>query len=170
MLIPSQEDIKRTEDLDKLLKVFLPDSKESAKTLKLAETDPLIHDFACVLIAHINLVQSIGMRSGVVKQIELFIKRMRRHYDWYHNSESVHDHLTQQFDAIELLLTRAIEFNQMRDDEVLSEYQKDLLRQPYRRPVRRGPRRASKRARERQQTPAQNVALYSAKGTELKQG
>lgn len=71
LLIPSQEDIKRTEDLDKLLKVFLPDGKESAKTLKLAETDPLIHDFACVLIAHINLVQSIGMRSGVVKQIEL---------------------------------------------------------------------------------------------------
>lgn len=170
LLIPSQEDIKRTEDLDKLLKVFLPDSKESAKTFKLAETDPLIHDFACVLIAHINLVQSIGMRSGVVKQIELFIKRMRRHYDWYHNSERVHDHLTQQFDSIELLLTRAIEFNQMRDDEVLSEYQKDLLRQPYRRPVRRGPRRASKRARERQQPPAQNVALYSAKGTELKQG
>lgn len=126
LLIPSRETIKRTEALDALLKAFLSDDEELAKTLKLADADPLIHDFACVLIAHINLVQSTGMRTGVAKQIEIFVKRMQRHCDWYHNQESVHDHLTQQFDAIELLLTRAVEFNRMRDEETLSECQRIL--------------------------------------------
>ena len=126
LLIPSRETIKRTEALDVLLKAFLSDDEELAKTLKLVDADPLIHDFACVLIAHINLVQSTGMRTGVAKQIEIFVKRMQRHCDWYHNQESVHDHLTQQFDAIELLLTRAVEFNRMRDEETLSECQRIL--------------------------------------------
>ncbi len=66
------------------------------------------------------------MRTGVAKQIEIFVKRMQLHCDWYHNQESVHGHLTQQFDAIELLLTRAVEFNRMRDEETLSECQRIL--------------------------------------------
>ena len=34
--------------------------------------------------------------------------------------------IEQQFDAIELLLTRAVEFNRMRDEETLSECQRIL--------------------------------------------
>lgn len=148
LLIPPSEQVRPTRDLNDLLRLLLTDETETADmTLRLAETDPLIHDFACVLLAHANLVKSKGMRSHVVEQINSFLTRMQRHEDWYRNPESGCDHLIDQLNAIRLLLSSIVEFNRKRDDDVLTEEQKHILAQPDRNPVRHGRRRASRQAR-----------------------
>lgn len=148
LLIPPSEQVNPTEDLNVLLQQLLTSETELVNTtLQLAKTDPLIHDFACVLLAHANLVQSKGMRSHVAEQINGFLTRMQRHADWYRNPESGCDHLVRQMDAIQLLLTSIVEFNQKRDEGILTPIQQRILEQPNRKPVRHGRRRASRKAR-----------------------
>lgn len=148
LLIPPSEQVKATNVLNDLLQRLLTGETELVNTtLQLAKTDPLIHDFACVLLAHANLVNSKGIRSHVVDQINGFLARMERHMDWYRDPESGCGHLIQQLDAIRLLLTSIIKFNRKRDKGKLTGVQQRILEQPNRRPVRHGPRRASRKTR-----------------------
>ncbi|NMM95076.1 Abi family protein [Bifidobacterium oedipodis] len=148
LLLPPSEQIKPTRDLNELLKLLLNGKTEFVEqTLHLAETDALIHDFSCVLLAHCNLVKSSAMRAHITRQIENFCDRMKLHEDWYRNPSSGCNHLIEQMDAMQLLMSCVVELNQKRGNESLPEAQMPLLRQPYRRPVRHGRRQASKQAR-----------------------
>ena len=143
LLIPPVEPVKPTSELNRLLEVFLPHETESrASTLRLAQNDPLIHDFSCVVIAYVNLVKSESMRKHVAEQIEVFIDRLQRHIDWYRNPESGCPHLVAQLEAIHLLLSGFLDFNRRRDDGTLLPEQERLLSRPDRKPVRHGKRRA----------------------------
>lgn len=106
-----------------------------------------------MVIAYINLVKSEGMRKHVAEQIEVFINRMQRHIDWYRNPESGCFHLVGQLEAIRLLLSSFLDFNQRCDNGTLLSKQEHLLSQPNRKPVRHGKRRASQR-----KTRAENCA------------
>ncbi|PWG60371.1 Abi family protein [Bifidobacterium catulorum] len=148
LLIPPSEQVNQTEDLNVMLRRLLIDETELVETtLQLAKTDPLIHDFACVLLAHANLVKSRGMRSHVIEQIDGFLTRMQRHGEWYRDPESGCNHLVRRLDAIQLLLSSIVEFNRNRDAGTLTKTQQHILEQPNRKPVRHGRRRASRKAR-----------------------
>lgn len=142
LLIPSTEPVNKTEDLQSLLKAFLPNCELAEKVMELSNSDPLIHDLACVVISHLNLVDSNGMREDNDKRIGEFLERMCRHEDWYRNPDSGCDDLAIKLDAIRLLLSETVKFNWNRNAGTLSIEQKSILRPPYRDPVRRGPRRA----------------------------
>ena len=115
--------------------------------MELSNSDPLVHDLACVVISYLNLVGSDGMREDNDKRIGEFLERMCRHEDWYRNPDSGCDDLVMKLDAIRLLLSEAVKFNWCRNAGTLSEEQKCILRPPYRNRVRHGPRRAGNRGK-----------------------
>lgn len=147
LLIPPSEKVNRTDALKTLLEVFLPDSELSKRAMMLADTDPLIHDLACVVISYLNLVESSGMREDNGKRIGEFLGRMCRHEVWYRNSDSGCEDLAIKLDVIRLLLSETVKFNWSRNSGTLSKAQERILQAPYRKPVRHGPRRASSRNR-----------------------
>lgn len=139
LLIPPATAVKRTDDLKLLLEKFLPEGELSKQAMTLSDTDPLIHDLACVVISHLNLVDSRGMREDNDKRISEFLERMCRHEDWYHNPESGCEELANKLDVIRLLLSETVKFNWKRNAGTLSQEQKRMLMPPNRK-VRRGPR------------------------------
>lgn len=144
LLIPNTKNVKPTEDLAPLLDALLSgkDRISVTRTKEAANKDPLIHDLACVLISHINLVESEEMRYNVESQITEFLNRMRIHRDWY-NENNTREELLHGFDNIELLLSNAVDFNRRRNNNMLSESDNSLLTKPNRKPVRHGRRRPS---------------------------
>lgn len=145
LLIPPAETVNRTDDLKSLLEQFLPDCELSKQALTLSDTDPLIHDLACVVISHLNLVDSSGMREDNDKRICEFLERMCRHEDWYRNPDSGCNDLAIKLDVIRLLLSETVKFNWKRNAGTLTKAQKHILQTPYRKPVRHGPRRVGNR-------------------------
>lgn len=147
LLIPPTALGKQTNDLDDLLELLLHgDTNLVGDTLRLAKTDPLIHDFSCALLSYMNLVGSEGMREDVTAKMHEFTQRIRLHADWYENSESGCDLLVQRMNAIQLLIDCAIDFEEERKAGTLSDDRKRILQQPHRRSVRRGPRRTKPHA------------------------
>lgn len=138
LLIPVSTRVSKTEQLQTLLQELLKESTEDnvESVLLLAKSDPLIHDIACVIISHINLVQSVPIQQDLCKNMQEFSERIRRHDNWYRNPECGCQHLVSRLDAIYTLLTATINF-----------YRKDscqqvlLLTKPYKNSKRHGRRR-----------------------------
>lgn len=142
LLIPPTALGKQTNDLDDLLELLLHgDTNLVGDTLRLAKTDPLIHDFSCVLLSYMNLVGSEGMREDVTAKMHEFTQHMRLHADWYENSENGCELLVQRMNAIQLLIDCTIDFEEERKAGTLSDDRKRILQQPHRRSVRHEPRR-----------------------------
>ena len=147
LLIPPAATIKKTKVLDSLMPIFLAtDNPVREKTLYLAQSDPLIHDLSCILLSHINLVKSAGMRRYTDDQAASVLRRIDEHAAWYKDPQSGCDYLLDQFAAIKLLLSEYIKFNKQYDSGKLSETQLELKTEPTRKPVRHGRRRPSKKA------------------------
>lgn len=151
LFIPPSSTINNTRTLDNLMPILLSQrSRIRENTLQLIKSDPLIHDFSCVILSHINLVMSTGMRHYIVSSAETFLERIQRHSEWYQNPKSGCTHLVKQFDAIKLILSEYISFIKKLDINELSDEQQKLIHQPKRKPVRHGPRLPSPRTRKRQ--------------------
>lgn len=103
LLIPPAATIKKTKVLDSLMPIFLTtDNPAREKTLYLAQSDPLIHDLSCILLSHINLVKSAGMRRYTEDQAASVLRRIDEHAAWYKDPQSGCDYLLDQFAAIKL--------------------------------------------------------------------
>lgn len=148
LLIPNTKNVKPTKDLTPLLDTLLSGKKETSakQTKQAATTDPLIHDLSCVLISHINLVESKEMRYNVESQITEFLNRMQIHKDWY-REDNTRMELLHGFDNIELILSSAVDFNRRRDNNTLCKADHSLLAKPNRKPVRHGRRRPSSKTK-----------------------
>lgn len=148
LLIPNTKNVKPTKDLTPLLDTLLSGKEETSakQTKQAATTDPLIHDLSCVLISHINLVESEEMRHNVESQITEFLNRMQIHKDWY-REDNTRMELLQGFDNIESLLSSAVDFNRRRDNNTLCMADHSLLAKPNRKPVRHGRRRPSSKTK-----------------------
>lgn len=144
LLIPPSEDIKATRDLDKYLELLVEAPAEHAASVKeLAKTDPLVHDFASLVLAHLNLVKSGAAQDMCLRQAEEFVRRMERHIDWYRDPACGCERLVWQLDAIRLLIQSAIAIHKRDNDGALTDSDREILRQPHRKPVRRGRRKSS---------------------------
>lgn len=91
-----------------------------APVLELVGTDPLIHDLACVLCAHINLVHSDGMVDSAIQEIGVFRHRMKRHWDWYQAPENDCEELGKQLRAMETLFRAFQRFDRHDQNYVLN--------------------------------------------------
>lgn len=89
LLIPPAATIKKTIVLDSLMPIFLAtDDPARGKTLDLAQSDPLIHDLSCILLSHINLVKSAGMRRYTEDQAASVLRRIDEHAAWYKDPQA----------------------------------------------------------------------------------
>ncbi|WP_270297364.1 Abi family protein [Bifidobacterium adolescentis] len=91
-----------------------------APVLELVGTDPLIHDLACVLCAHINLVRSGGMVDSAMQEIGIFLHRMKRHWDWYQSEKNDCGELGAQLRAMETLFRAFQRFDRSDERYVLN--------------------------------------------------
>ncbi|MEQ6141714.1 Abi family protein [Bifidobacterium breve] len=99
--------VNRTDALQDCLTELLDDElfdEQREMILELSQCDPLVHDFACVICCHINLVKSRGISSRARGSALTFMKRAHRNMEWYRSALSGCAYLCKQLDAICTLL------------------------------------------------------------------
>lgn len=99
-------EVNRTEVLDRCLEELLsgraPESR--AAVMSLSSSDPLVHDLACVLCSHINLVSSNSLTTQARIASSDLSERILRHMDWYRDPRNECAYLCSQLDAVRALL------------------------------------------------------------------
>ena len=86
LLIGIEERIKTTEYLKNCLKSLFHLTNHTDEELHaiygIMRKNPLVHDYACVLMSFLILSDSKGMRKSVAKEIDCLIERMERSYQY----------------------------------------------------------------------------------------
>lgn len=100
-------EVNRTDILQDCVRELLSDElfdEQRDVILDLSQRDPLIHDLACVVCCHINLVKSSGIRTRARESALDLMKRVHRNMAWYRSEQSDCEYLCLQLDAICTLL------------------------------------------------------------------
>lgn len=101
LLIPTSQSINPTEQLAPLLmNLFETSNVNNDSAMTLAKSDPLIHDFACLICTNVNLIRDSAHNSAVLAATDL-LKNLVNLYANYQTE----NHLYKQPEAVISLLS-----------------------------------------------------------------
>ncbi|MDF7663854.1 Abi family protein [Bifidobacterium sp. ESL0763] len=101
LLVPTSQSVNPTEQLTPLLvDLFKSSSIDTDSIMALAKSDPLIHDFACLICTDLNLIQDAAHYSLISDSANL-LRRLSSVFSRY----QAENHLRQQLEAMIALLT-----------------------------------------------------------------
>lgn len=115
-------EINRTEVLERCLDELLAggDGERRHAVVRLASSDPLVHDFACVICSHINLVASNSIADQARSAATRLSERIGEHMDWYRDERNECGYLCAQLDAVRALLEAFASFDRTTGHGVLT--------------------------------------------------
>lgn len=121
LLIGISEKINLTEYLQNCLKNLFGllgrSDMELRSVYSAARKYPLVHDYACTLMAFLILVDSTGIRNSVGEKIKTFVGRMERYHRY--SEMSACPILTETMQSIELVSNLTVEYIELHKDDFM---------------------------------------------------
>ncbi|GGI12828.1 CAAX amino protease [Galliscardovia ingluviei] len=136
LLVPSNTNAKKSIRLSQMLDWLIEDVPADDRTLVKIHvlSDILLHDFACVLLTHINLVRSRKIRDGRLHAMQSFINRLDKHKDWYQDETAHYKKIfVLRLHVMKILLMSVVRFYEKTDQGEISDSMTSLTALPIRR-------------------------------------